>query len=245
MRTFRRFVITLLVLAVIFIVWRAYTSSESPLEMSIKDFSARIKDSATELFNGTKDVATGISDYMNNGDIPKGIRDTIEKVSSDLLNTKPDPTTFTEAEVAYVVDGDTLKVKVGGEEKYVRLIGINTEESVHPEQTRNNQFGVEASDHTKAIMKNVTKVWLEYDISPTDKYDRELCYVWLSTDTSDFSNMLNARILADGYADVMEIAPNIKYASQLKSVRDAAKNSEVGFWSNPEYGYYSSSGGSQ
>ncbi len=59
-------------------------------------------------------------------------------------------------EVARVVDGDTVRVVINGQEEAIRLIGIDTPETVHP--TRGEEpFGREASDFTKGLLERLRK----------------------------------------------------------------------------------------
>lgn len=130
--------------------------------------------------------------------------------------------TLVEAEVIGVVDGDTIKVEVSGEEKKVRLIGIDAPESVHPDETRNSEVGKLASDFTKDILEDYPIVYLQYDEERQDQYGRELCYVWLSDnvdvyDSEDIDTyMLNAIILQEGYAEAISYYPNVFYAEYFE-----------------------------
>lgn len=139
-------------------------------------------------------------------------------------------TDLIEAALVHVVDGDTLDVRIGSTECRVRLIGIDTPESVHSDASKNTVWGTYASDHTKEILQNTTTVYLEYDEEPTDKYGRTLAYVWLSADQEDISNMLNARILVDGYAMNKEYAPNLKYAEAFNELKTNAQSANAGLW---------------
>lgn len=132
--------------------------------------------------------------------------------------------TLVEAEVIGVVDGDTIKVEVNGEEKKVRLIGIDAPESVHPDETRNSEVGKLASDFTKDILEDYLIVYLQYDEERQDQYGRELCYVWLSDnvdvyDSEDIDTyMLNAIILQEGYAEAISYYPNVFYAEYFEKL---------------------------
>lgn len=82
--------------------------------------------------------------------------------------------------VIRVVDGDTIIINKDGAETKVRLIGVDTPESV---ATGNNAYkncveGKIASEFTKDLLDGAS-VSLEYDVSPQDKYGRDLCYVYL------------------------------------------------------------------
>lgn len=141
-----------------------------------------------------------------------------------------------EVQLVQVIDGDTIRI-IGSDnlEYKVRLIGIDTPESVHSDASKNNEFGTMASEHTKEMLKNVDTLYLEYDVLPTDKYNRVLAYVWFSSDASNISNMLNARILSDGYAMDKVYEPNHKYAKQFEAIRTRAMETNTGLWQYPEY----------
>lgn len=131
---------------------------------------------------------------------------------------------FEQAEVVRVVDGDTIKIDRGNGNETVRLIGINAPESVHPDASKNTQEGMESSDHLKSMLKEGDIIWLESDVSDTDQYDRLLRYVWLvePTDTVDDSfaktNMLNAVLVSEGYANAKDYPPDTKWSTLLHSL---------------------------
>jgi len=85
----------------------------------------------------------------------------------------------------------TRYVLIDGVEYRVRYIGIDTPETFHP--TRGEQpYGKEASARNKELVGGRT-VYLEKDISETDRYGRLLRYVWLEDGT-----MVNGALVADG-----------------------------------------------
>src|SRR5438105_5081660 len=81
------------------------------------------------------------------------------------------------ASVDRVVDGDTIIVRVSGRKETVRLIGIDTPESVKP-NTPVQCFALEASARTKAILPPRTAVRLVRDTEARDRYGRLLAYVY-------------------------------------------------------------------
>jgi len=135
--------------------------------------------------------------------------------------------------VAKVVDGDTAVVRVNGEDRRVRFLGVDTPETVHP--TKGVQpYGKEASNFTKESLTG-RNVWLEYDKNPTDRYNRHLAYIWLSkpskiNESAIRRDMFNAKLLAGGYAKVMIIKPNNRYADLFNKIQDEAKKSKLGMW---------------
>lgn len=114
-------------------------------------------------------------------------------------------------EVLRVVDGDTFVIDYNGTEEKVRLIGIDTPESVHPDADRNSAAGLTASDYTKSLLKGKS-VKLEFDVQQRDKYGRLLAYAYVD------GYMLNKKLLEDGYAVVATYPPNVKYVDEFKAV---------------------------
>lgn len=116
-------------------------------------------------------------------------------------------------------DGDTLVVNCTGKETTIRLVGIDTPESVHPDKSKNTQEGNNASEYVKELLKDTKTLWLEYDDEMIDKYGRTLAYVWLTPDITDYNNMLNYKLVKNGVAIAKEYKPNTKYSDVLKNVK--------------------------
>ena len=132
-------------------------------------------------------------------------------------------------ELLNVIDGDTLSVMYDNEITKVRLIGIDTPESVHVDETKNNEFGKIASEYTQELLEDVEYVYLEFDKSMYDEYDRLLAYVYLSEEQA-FMESLNYILVNAGYAINKEFAPNTRYAAQLDAACEDAKANEKGLW---------------
>lgn len=125
--------------------------------------------------------------------------------------------------VERVKDGDTIVCKIDGENITVRLIGIDTPESVHPDEEKNCEEGKLASDHTKELLDG-KQVFLEYDEELYDRYDRTLAYVYLD------GIMINKKLLEEGYAKTEIIEPNIKYVEEFKRAEEKVAEENKGFW---------------
>ena len=136
---------------------------------------------------------------------------------------------FVQASVVRVVDGDTVVVRLNGNDTKIRLIGVNTPESVASQEyldktgKENTKEGKAASDWLKAYLKVGTTVYLEYDVQQTDKYGRLLAYIWLTNHVSEFptvvevrTEMLNGILLENGYAQIATYPPNVKYVDIFK-----------------------------
>jgi len=130
-----------------------------------------------------------------------------------------------EAVVVRVVDGDTVVVEVGGVEENVRLIGIDTPESVARDRP-NECFGVEASQRLAELLPPGTVVRLTRDVEPRDVYDRLLAYVQRRTD----GLFVNAAQVTDGYAVAKDYPPNTTYRADFERSERAARAAGLGLW---------------
>lgn len=131
------------------------------------------------------------------------------------------------AVVTRVVDGDTVVLDgigvgerdaAGGRKS--RLIGIDTPEVYGGTEC----YGAEASAFTKQALDG-TRVLVDFDVERTDRYGRALVYVW-QPDGAFF----NARLAAEGYAQQMTIAPNVRYAELFTALVGEARQANRGLW---------------
>lgn len=138
-------------------------------------------------------------------------------------------------ELVKVTDGDTIWVKPVGTENSerfkVRLIGINTPESVHSDKSKNTKEGKEASKFLKALLEKYDTLYLEYDEAQYDKYGRTLAYIWLNNDfTNSYEDFkaynLGAILIANNHAKPMKIEPNTKYAELYDRIESEVKNGQ-------------------
>jgi micrococcal nuclease len=128
----------------------------------------------------------------------------------------------------YVIDGDTLAIDLDGEETRVRLIGVDTPESVHPDPEKNSADGKRASAFLRNLLADTDgQLYLEYDVQRTDAYGRTLAYVYLS----DGETMLQEELLRSGMATTLTIQPNCKYAERFYELYRSARESQVGLFS--------------
>lgn len=128
-----------------------------------------------------------------------------------------------EARVVSVVDGDTIKVEFGGAQYTIRLIGINTPETVHPSKPV-EWMGPEASEANKRLVEGQV-VYLEKDVSETDRYGRLLRYVYLVDGL-----FVNAELVRLGYAQVSTYPPDVRYTDLFLEMQQEARESERGLW---------------
>ncbi|MDO4345428.1 MAG: thermonuclease family protein [Eubacteriales bacterium] len=130
---------------------------------------------------------------------------------------------FQPAILQHVVDGDTIYASIDGERTKIRLIGIDTPESVSWIE-ENTQEGKEASRYLSRLLQPGDEIYIEYDEEPHDQYGRTLAYVWLdaSADTGSYKDFckynLNALIYQNTYCDLVRIPPNVKYYNWFKEL---------------------------
>ena len=127
--------------------------------------------------------------------------------------------------VADVVDGDTVTVRRGGAAVTVRLLGIDTPETVDPDEPV-QCFGPQAAARAAELLTG-QQVWLEPDPSqdPADRYGRELAYVWLTGD-----ELLNLTLIAEGYAREYTFDRRYRLQATFRGAQAAAKQASVGLW---------------
>lgn len=128
-----------------------------------------------------------------------------------------------------VVDGDTMwfEETSGLVVHKVRLIGVDTPETVHPKKPV-QYYGPEASAFSKETLLD-RRAWLEYDVEPHDHYDRHLCYVWL-----DDGSLFNLTLIEQGYAVLDTWPPNVKYVDWFTAAQKEAREDLKGIWTPPD-----------
>ena len=221
-------IIESIVAVVLVIIVVTFMTNHGMIDFSGVDKAATIAKDAVnskegkEIINEFKDISNDVVSQMATG--------TIDLIKNNIIKQEKTP-----AELISVVDGDTLIVKLNNENIKVRLIGIDTPESVNPDEEKNSIYGEMASVHTKELLKDVKTVYLTFDNDLEDDYGRCLAYVWIvdvdKDTTENIKNYsLNGMILRDGYAKEMEIAPNTKYAYSFSLIKQEAKNNNVGLW---------------
>lgn len=141
---------------------------------------------------------------------------------------------YTNVYVKRVVDGDTIQLETG---ERVRLIGIDTPEmhesnKLYRDSQRSGQdiqtiqeLGRRAYEFTKKLVEG-KRVSLEFDVEKYDKYNRLLAYIYLKQD----GTFVNAEIIKQGYASLMSISPNVKYADLFLKLYQEARKNKRGLW---------------
>ena len=124
-----------------------------------------------------------------------------------------------------MVDGDTIVVSDKGKDVKVRLVGVDTPETVHPTKPVEH-YGKEASRFTTNLLKG-EKVYLVSEPLPgaLDRYGRTLAYVYRAPD----GLFVNAEIIRQGYGHAYTQIPS-KYMQEFKQLEQFARKAEKGLW---------------
>lgn len=139
-----------------------------------------------------------------------------------IINQKED----TSLHVIEVVDGDTIVVSKDCKPVTVRMIGINTPETVDPRKPP-ECFGKEASNRAKELLTDA-EVKIETDPSQDthDKYGRLLGYVIMKNGIN-----FNKEMLIEAYAYEYTFKTPYIYQKEFKEAEKDAQNKSLGLWS--------------
>ncbi len=137
-----------------------------------------------------------------------------------------------------VVDGDTLRLRLGQDRELLRLIGIDTPESrvnkraekqAERSLTDTNtiiKLGERAKSAVSGMVPVGSRVTVEFDVERRDHYGRLLGYVYLPD-----GRMLNEKILSMGYGKLLTVPPNIRHSDRLRAALSEGRTARRGLWS--------------
>ncbi len=143
---------------------------------------------------------------------------------SDGTHQSQPPNEFL-AEVVFVIDGDTIELDIDGQNERVRLIGIDTPETVS-QSVPVQCYGAEASNALKGLLPAGSLVRIERGEEARDRYGRLLLYVYRHDDDL----FVNQWLIEGGFADAVSYAPNDDYARHFDNVRSEAEAARRGLW---------------
>lgn len=128
--------------------------------------------------------------------------------------------------VVKVIDGDTIDVMIADKVERLRLIGMDTPETVDPRKVV-QCFGKEASDRAKSMLEGVSvRVASDVTQGDRDKYDRLLRYVYLQDGTN-----FNKNMISEGYAHEYTYVVPYEHQVDFRAAENDARESERGLWS--------------
>lgn len=135
-----------------------------------------------------------------------------------------------EMRVVSVHDGDTLTLQTDAPDGVVvdssapvivRLIGIDTPE-VYPVL---ECYGDEATAELKRLAPVGSTLLVAHDTGLLDRYDRSLFYLWTADGT-----FINLSLVDEGFAEAIEVQPNVAHFGELKDAESAARDADRGMW---------------
>ena len=131
--------------------------------------------------------------------------------------------------VTYVVDGDTFKASINGKVITIRILGINTPETVDPRKAP-ECFGHEASDETKSLLGG-KKVQLHFNPNRElkDKYGRYLAYTY-----RDDGLFVNEELIKGGFAKEYTYGTAYSFQQEFRSIQTDAQTEKRGLWGKCE-----------
>lgn len=134
------------------------------------------------------------------------------------------------ARVIRVVDGDTLVIESAGKEERLRLLMVNTPESVHPDKKQNVPLGKIASDYTKNRLENrQVRIVHESDSEKRDRFGRLLGYVVIE----DVN--FNVELVEEGYSPYYTAFGRSKeYDAEFAAAEKRARQAKKGIWADPK-----------
>lgn len=151
----------------------------------------------------------------------------MKKVLLILLILLPFFVSAETVEFSKCIDGDTFKVVLNKKQVTVRLLAVDTPESVHPNKEK-EYYGEEASKFTCNLISNSKTIELEYDSNSEmyDKYGRLLAWIFVD------GKLLQDEIIKNGYGEVAYLYGNYKYTDILKKSEKKAKENHLGIWAD-------------
>jgi len=171
----------------------------------------------------------------------------IHKQTTPLVQDLPKD--VVQATVQRTIDGDTLVLTNG---EHVRLIGIDTPE-LHDKDSRLRAFALRAKALSTLLTENKT-VYLQKDVSETDRYGRLLRYVYIPQNqtlpkTSSLKSyiktlfskdptqksatkyiMLNRLLVYTGYATAKTYPPDVQFQELFLEDQKHAQTHNLGLW---------------
>ena len=170
------------------------------------------------------DVVSGIAKRY--ADAERGLRGVVVSVKKRFLVSRGEIAEDFSHDTAYpvlkVIDGDTIKIEYEGQVESVRLIGVDTPETVHPTKPV-EPFGPAASAFTTNLLAG-KKVYLRFGEERRDAYDRMLAYVFREPD----GLFVNLELICRGYGRLSSFEH--KYMKQFQQCQERAQETRKGLW---------------
>ena len=167
--------------------------------------------------------------FLSDSGIQNNLAQTLQLANhspkSQIKNTNSDEK-VEKVQVNRVVDGDTVELMDG---RKVRYLNVDTPETVKA-GTSVKCFGPEASEFNKKLMTKGRDVWMTSDKAKTDRYGRELRFMFLTENTSDMGQSVNATLVKMGFGQAKFYSPNTTFKKDFEKWQFDAQQKPVGIW---------------
>lgn len=165
-----------------------------------------------------------LAGQMVGGDVPITTEDSREGAREPVVESAEAAT------IVRVVDGDTFVISIGGEDRKVRLIGIDAPESVSSDEAKNCEEGRAAAAFARSLLPSGTTVWTTREVSDTDRYGRLLRHIWLRdpAGADPAEAMVDAVLVREGHAQATDWPPDTAYSALFHRLSDEAASSHKG-----------------
>ncbi|WP_430786557.1 thermonuclease family protein [Virgibacillus flavescens] len=160
---------------------------------------------------------------------PEKAKDKTEDQTEQNAAEEAVKTTAANATVTRVIDGDTIEISMNGTNEDVRLLLIDTPETVHPSKPV-EAYGPEASQFVKEKLTG-EEVRVEVGKEERDKYGRLLAYVFIDGET------IQEKLLRNGLARTAYLYNDLTMLEEFHKVQETAISKEIGVWSIPGYSH--------
>lgn len=149
----------------------------------------------------------------------------IELLSGGIGGNEEGVVLASSGRIVRVIDGDTVRVRLGDSTQTVRYIGVDTPETVKPGAPV-ECFGRRASAFNRRLVSG-RRVRLRFGRERRDRYGRLLAYVYLR---GVGRRSVNARLVSRGYGTVLTIPPNTEHARSFERLERKARRRRLGIW---------------
>lgn len=163
---------------------------------------------------------------LENGNTSKKV-EAAPGLTAGIVKEGLSPNSYADVFIVSVTDGDTIKVQYKGKVYKVRLLDIDTPETVK-QGVRVQAYGKEATRYIAKLVLN-KRVRLVFEKGLKDRYGRILAYVFLKD-----GSFINAMLVRNGYARVEIVPPNIRLSKYFNQLQEEAIADKSGLWRLPE-----------
>ena len=166
--------------------------------------------------------------------VTQPVSNSIDQAPGVQINNEPSPKKVTDEaneselySIVNVVDGDTVKINIDGNKETLRLIGMDTPETVDPRKPV-QCFGTEASNKAKELLSG-QKIRIEQDPTQSERdiYGRLLAYIY-----REDGLFFNKYMIEQGYAHEYTYNIPYKYQVEFKVAEKSARDNQLGLWSS-------------